>query len=207
MTSPDSFWPGFVGGGLAAAAVTLGANILWDLKKQKLQEAWERRRYRLFLRFQVLNSITDLYYAAKHELYILQLDLAILTASYSQDRNATAQGLRGASPQISAADLDAQTNILCATYYRSWQEAKKSRWLRYNESIKNIRARAESHVDLSGSIFEDPEIRSRLLILLRELSRPLEMDNDAALAAAGALFEDKYEEMNSIRRQMLSEIQ
>jgi hypothetical protein len=69
-----------LGGGLAAAVVTIGFNVLWDKKKQKASEDWEFRRYHANQVHFATAGLMEVFFAAKIELYFLTATLETLLA-------------------------------------------------------------------------------------------------------------------------------
>jgi hypothetical protein len=81
MTEP---FLSIVGGGLAAAVVTILFNVWWDKKKEKSSQDWEFRRYRANLIHIAAFGLMDAFFAAKTEIEYLVGTLGSLLASLEQ---------------------------------------------------------------------------------------------------------------------------
>ena len=73
-----------VGGGLAAALVTIGFNVWWDKKKESSAKDWEFRRYRANLIHGAAFGLMDAFFGAKTEIEYLVGTLGTLWAVLEQ---------------------------------------------------------------------------------------------------------------------------
>jgi len=78
-------WLSVLGGGLAAALVTIVFSVLWDTKKQKDSEDWEFRRYHANQVHYATAGLMEVFFAAKIELYFLTATLETLLACLAPD--------------------------------------------------------------------------------------------------------------------------
>ena len=60
-----------LGGGLAAAVLTIIFNVYWDQRKQKLSEDWEFRRYRANQVHIATFGLMEVFLSAKTEILFL----------------------------------------------------------------------------------------------------------------------------------------
>jgi hypothetical protein len=96
-----------VGGGLAAALVTIVFNVYWDWRKQKLSEDWEFRRYHANQIHHATFGVTEAFFSAKAELYFLTATLETLLAALNQlATQADAIVRQQGGPQLTVAALE-----------------------------------------------------------------------------------------------------
>ena len=77
-------WFAVVGGGLAAALLTIVFNAVWDNKKQKLAEDWGFRRYHANMIHVATVGIVDAFFSAKMEFTFMVATLGSLLATLNQ---------------------------------------------------------------------------------------------------------------------------
>jgi hypothetical protein len=77
-------WLSVLGGGLAAALVTIGFSVWWDKQKQKSSEDWEFRRYHANQVHFATVGLVEVFFAAKTEIYFLSCTLETLLAGLNQ---------------------------------------------------------------------------------------------------------------------------
>src|SRR5260370_20590881 len=100
-------WLSVVGGGLAAALVTVVFNVLWDIRKQKLVEDWEFRRYHANQVHFATVGLIEVFFASKTEIYFLSSTLEVLLGALNQlaaQADAIVRQQRG--PQLTIAQLE-----------------------------------------------------------------------------------------------------
>lgn len=136
-----------IGGGLAAAIVTAAFNTWWDIRKQKLQEDWEFRRYQANLIHFSITGLMETFFSAKAEmLYLtstLESLLAVLTALSTQaDTIVRQQG----GPELTVAQLEARKQQLLQPFQTFNQQQVNLRWNQYEQKAKENHSKAEIHL-------------------------------------------------------------
>ncbi len=125
MTEP---FLSIVGGGLAAAVITIGFNVWWDKKKESSSQDWEFRRYRANLIHGAAYGLMDAFFAAKTELEYLVGTLSTLQASLEQlSVQADAIVRRQGGPQLTVAELEQRRADLLQPFQN------------YNQQFVNLR--------------------------------------------------------------------
>jgi hypothetical protein len=100
-------WLSILGGGFAAALVTIGFNVWWDKQKQKLSEDWEFRRYHANQVHFATAGLMEVFFAAKTEIYFLACTLETLLAGLNQlATQADAIVRQQGGPQLTIAELE-----------------------------------------------------------------------------------------------------
>jgi hypothetical protein len=140
-------WLSIVGGGLAAALLTVAFNVYWDKKKQKLLEDWEFRRYHANQIHLATAGLTEAFFGARTELHFLFSTLETLTGAL---RQLTAQAdsivrLQD-GPQLTVAELEQRKSQLLQPFQKFNQEQVTLRWNQHEQRAKELMARAETHL-------------------------------------------------------------
>jgi hypothetical protein len=112
-----------VGGGLAAAVVTIGFNVWWDCQKQKNSEDWEFRRYHANMIHYSTAGIMEAFFAAKTEIYYITSSIAALLGNLNQltaqaDQIVRQQG----GPELTVAVLEQRNAALLQPFENFNQE-------------------------------------------------------------------------------------
>ena len=146
MTEP---FLSIVGGGLAAALVTIVFNVLWDKKKEKSSQDWEFKRYRANLIHVAAFGLMDAFFAAKTELEYLVGTLAVLVTgleklSVQADAIVRQQG----GPQLTVTELEQRKAELLQPFNTYNQQYVDLRWNQYEQRVKDLEAKAESYLSL-----------------------------------------------------------
>jgi hypothetical protein len=136
-----------VGGGLAAAALTLGFNAWWDQRKQKLAENWEFRRYHANVIHYSTAGIMEAFFSAKNEMYYLTSTLESLWAALNQltaqaDQIVRQQG----GPQLTVAALEERKLQLLQPFQSYNQQQVGLRWNQYEQKANENHTKAEVHL-------------------------------------------------------------
>src|SRR5713101_2209631 len=104
MTEP---FLSIVGGGLAAAVVTILFNVWWDRKKERSAQDWEFRGYRANLIHGAAFGLMDAFFAAKTEIDYLVGTLGTLLAVLEQlSVQADAIVRQQGGPNLTVAELE-----------------------------------------------------------------------------------------------------
>ena len=100
-------WLSIIGGGLVSVLITIGFNVYWDIKKQRLLEDWEFRRYQANQIHLATVGVMEAFFAAKAELYFLFYTLETLAGSLAGlNSQADAIVKQQAGPELTATELE-----------------------------------------------------------------------------------------------------
>src|ERR1700722_12790489 len=125
-------WLSIVGGGLAAAVITLVFNVWWDTHKRKLLEDWEFKRYHANLVHIAMSGLMESFFAAKAELLYLTSTLELLLGILNQLTAQADQIVRQAGgPQLTVAELEQRKQALLQPFQRFNGEQVNLRWNQY----------------------------------------------------------------------------
>ncbi len=123
-----------VGGGLVAAALTLGFNAWWDKRKQKLTEDWEFKRYEANQIHFATMGLVEAFFAAKAEMYYLNAVLGTLLGTLNQlAAQADAIVRQQGGPQLTVGELDERKRQLLEPFRNFNQQQVNLRW---NHSLR-----------------------------------------------------------------------
>lgn len=123
-----------VGGGLVAAALTLGFNAWWDKRKQKLTEDWEFKRYEANQIHYATMGLVEAFFAAKAEMYYLNAVLGTLLGTLNQlAAQADAIVRQQGGPQLTVGELDERKRQLLEPFRNFNQQQVNLRW---NHSLR-----------------------------------------------------------------------
>jgi hypothetical protein len=140
-------WLSVVGGGLAAAVITLVFNVWWDTHKRKWLEDWEFKRYHANLVHIAMSGLMESFFAAKAELLYLTSTLELLLGILNQLTAQADQIVRQAGgPQLTVAELEQRKQALLQPFQRFNGEQVNLRWNQYEQKAKENHAKAEMHL-------------------------------------------------------------
>ena len=140
-------WLSVVAGGFAAALVTIGFNVWWDSRKQKIAEDWEFKKYHANMLHSSTAGILEAYFSAKTEMYYLTSTLASLLASLNQlavqaDQIVRVQG----GPNLTIQELEQRKAQLLQPFQTYNQQQVQLRWSTYEQKAKENHTKAELHL-------------------------------------------------------------
>jgi hypothetical protein len=199
-------WLSVVGGGLAAAALTIIFNMFWDWKKQKLTEDWEFRRYHANMVHIATAGLVEAFFSAKMEFTFLAATLDTLLASLNQlaiqaDAIVRQQG----GPQLTVAELEQRKAQLLQPFQNFNLQQVTLRWNQYEQKAKEIQARAEAHLSTLQPLIPGP-LHVEIVALYATLSQPFIWDLPHAQEKL-RLFEENLPELNRIRAQLARQVE
>jgi hypothetical protein len=195
-----------MGGGLAAAIVTIGFNVWWDCKKQKNSEDWEFRRYHANLIHFSSAGIMEAFFAAKTEIYYLTSSVASLLGNLTQltaqaDEIVRQQG----GPELTIAALEQRKAALLQPFQNFNQEQINLRWNQYEQKAKENHAKAEVHL-ATLKLLIPAALYDELMALFVKLSAPFVWD-----LAHGReklqLLEDSVPQVLALRNRLMQELE
>lgn len=165
-----------VGGGLAAALVTLAFNAYWDVKKQRASEDWEFRRYQANQIHYAAVGLMDAYFSAKSEMLYLTSTLATLAATLAQLATHADQIVRQqGGPALTVAELEQRKQQLLQPFQTYNQEQVTLRWNQYEQKAKENHAKAEAHLTNLKRLIPSP-LYAEFIALFQHLSQSFVWD-------------------------------
>ncbi len=164
-----------VGGGLVAAVLTLGFNVLWDKRKQKLAEDWEFKRYEANQIHFATAGLMEAFFAAKTEMYYLTAVLETLLGSLNQLAAQADAIVRQQGVQLTVAELNERKRQLLEPFQTFNQQQVNLRWNQYEQKAKENHAKAEVHLMNLGPLVPSP-LHHDLMALFNRLSEPFVWD-------------------------------
>lgn len=199
-------WLSIIGGGLAAALVTIIFNALWDGHKQKLAEDWEFRRYHANMIHFAMTGLMETFFAAKSEMYYLTNVLETLLGTLKQlaaqaDQIVRQQG----GPQLTVAELEQRKQALLQPFQQFNQEQVNLRWSQYEQKAKENHAKAEMHLAALKSLIAPP-LHSELVALLEKLAAPFPWNLEGGKAKFKTLA-DAVPEVLAVRGKLMAQIE
>jgi hypothetical protein len=199
-------WLSIIGGGFAAAIITIIFNVLWDNKKQKMAEDWEFKRYEANQIHFATAGIMEAYFSAKTEMYYLTSSLDSLLATLNQlaaqaDQIVRQQG----GPELTVAVLEQRKQALLEPFQKFNQEQVNIRWNQYEQKAKENHSRAEVH--LATLKFLIPAaLHADLRALFEKLAAPFPWDLGGGKKKLATL-EDAQEDVLAIREKLMAELE
>jgi hypothetical protein len=195
-----------VGGGLAAAVITIIFNVYWDNRKQKASEDWEFRRYQANLMHHSTAGLMEAFFSGKSEmLYLtstLETLLATLTSLTAQaDQIARQQG----GPGLTVAELEQRKNQLLEPFQKFNAEQVTVRWTQYEQKAKENHAKAEMHLATLRPLIS-PELYNETLRMFHRLSAPFVWDLPHGKTKLKAI-EDATPEVLTLRERLSRELE
>ena len=195
-----------IGGGLVAAAITLGFNAWWDTRKQKLMEDWEFKRYRAnAIHFSTM-GLMEAYFAAKAEMLYLTSTLASLLAALNQlTAQADAIVRQQGGPALTVAELEERKRQLLEPFQNFNAQQVTLRWNQYEQKAKENHAKAEIHLTTLQSLIS-AELHRKLVELFVRLSQPFVWDLPHAKEKL-AVLEGALPEIVKVRGELMQELE
>lgn len=195
-----------IGGGLAAALVTILFNAWWDRHKQKLAEDWEFKRYHANIIHISTTGLMEAYFSAKNEMYYLTSTLESLLQTLNQlsaqaDQIVRQQG----GPELTVAALEERKRQLLEPFQNFNQQQVNARWNQYEVKAKENHTKAEIHLtalkpQIPNALFNE------LTQLFQKLSAPFQWNLPQGKEKLKIL-EDAMAEVLTIRGKLMRELE
>jgi hypothetical protein len=199
-------WLSVVGGGLAAALVTIGFNVWWDKQKQKLSEDWEFRRYHANQVHFATAGLMEVFFAAKTEIYFLTCTIETLLAGLNQlATQADAIVRQQGGPQLTIAELEQRKAQLLQPFQTYNAQQVSLRWNQFEQKTKELQAKAEAYMNVLQPLIP-ASIYEQLLALYQKFEGRWVWDLPPAQERL-KLYEDSIPELNRIREQLTRQIE
>jgi len=199
-------WLSVLGGGLAAALVTIGFNVWWDKQKQKLSEDWEFRRYHANQVHFATAGLMEVFFAAKTEIYFLACTLETLLAGLNQlATQADAIVRQQGGPQLTVAELEQRKAQLLQPFQTYNAQQVSLRWNQFEQKTKELQAKAEAYISVLQPLIPAP-VYAQLLALYQKFEGRWVWDLPHAQERL-KLYEDNIPELNRIRGQLTKQIE
>jgi hypothetical protein len=199
-------WLSVVGGGLVSVLITIGFNVFWDIKKQRLLEDWEFRRYHANQIHLATVGIMEAFFAAKAELYFLFYTLETLAGTLTEltsqaDAIVREQGGHG----LTAAELEQRKAQWLQPFQNFNQQQVALRWNQHEQKASETQAKAESYISqlqplVPAAVFE------QLLALYAKLNTRWSWSLQSAQKQS-KLFEDVLPELSRVRSELMRQIE
>ena len=195
-----------VGGGLAAAVVTIGFNVWWDKKKERSAQDWEFKRYRANLIHVAAYGLMEVFFSAKTEIEYLVGTLGTLAAALGQlNTQADAIVRQQGGPQLTVAELERRKSELLQPFNTYNQQQVDLRWNQYEQKVKDLESKAQVHLSVL-----QPLIPNDLNVELNALAAELTADYQWNLPNATIrlqLFTDRLPQFQTIHRKLTAQIE
>jgi hypothetical protein len=138
-------WLSIVGGGLAAAIVTLGFNVWWDKQKERSAQDWEYNRANLI--HIAAFGLMETFFAAKTEIEYLVGALSTLETTLRQlSVQAEAIVREQGGPELKVAELESRRDGILARFREYDRQQADLRWNQYEQKVKDLEAKAQTHL-------------------------------------------------------------
>lgn len=165
-------WLSVVGGGLAAAVVTILFGVFWDYKKQKMAEDWEFKRYEANQIHYATVALLDSYFEAKSELLFLTSTLTVLHIALTQlevqaDTLIRQQG--GAA--LTVQELERRKQEMLQPFKGFSDQQVRLRWGQYELKARDNHAKAEAQL-MTLQRLTPPNLHQDLVAMFQRLSAP-----------------------------------
>jgi hypothetical protein len=199
-------WLSIVGGGLVSVLITIGFNVYWDIKKQRLLEDWEFRRYQANQIQLATAGVMEAFFAAKAELYFLFYTLETLAGSIAGlTSQAEAIVREQAGPELTATELEQRKAQWLQPFQDFNQKQVILRWNQHEQKANETQAKAETHISqlqplVPAAIFQ------QLLALYARLNTRWSWSLQA-VREQSQLFEDSLPELSSVRSELMKQIE
>jgi hypothetical protein len=199
-------WLSIVGGGLVSVLVTIGFNVYWDGKKQRLLEDWEFRRYHANQIHLATAGLMEAFFAAKAELYFLFYTLETLAGTLTQlvaeaDVMAAQQG----GGELADDEIELRNAKWLQPFRKFNQEQVALRWNQHEQRANEIQAKAETHMNELQALVPAP-LFNQLLGLYAKLNTRWSWSLQAAQEQS-KLYEDVLPEVIRIRAELMQQIE
>ncbi|MGH9701047.1 MAG: hypothetical protein ACRD52_16530 [Candidatus Acidiferrales bacterium] len=199
-------WLSVIGGGFVAAVVTLGFNVWWDIRKQKIVEEWQFKRYQANQIHFATAAIMEAYFAAKTELYYLTNTLENLLGTLNQltaqaDQIVRQQG----GPELSVVALEQRKQQLLQPFQKFNQEQVTLHWNQYSQKAKENQTKAEIHLATLKSLVP-VALHDELMALFVRLSAPFHWDLPGGKEKLATL-ETAQEEVMLAREKLMRQLE
>ena len=199
-------WLSVVGGGLVSVLITIGFNVYWDIKKQRLLEDWEFRRYHANQIHLATVGIMEAFFAAKAELYFLFYTLETLAGTLTElTSQADAIVQEQGGPDLTPAELEQRKAQWLQPFQKFNQEQVTLRWNQHEQKANETQAKAETHISqlqplVPAAIFQ------QLLGLYAKLNTRWSWSLQA-VQEQSQLFEDSLPELSRVRSELMKQIE
>lgn len=199
-------WWSVLGGGLAAALLTLIFNAWWDTRKQKSTEDWEFRRYQANQIHFAIAGIMEAYFSAKTEMYYLTSTLATLLGTLNQLTTQAEQIVRQqGGPALTVVESEQRKQALLEPFKKFNQEQVSLRWGQYEQKAKDNHTKAEVHLTTLKSLIPT-SLHDELMALFVRLSAPFVWDLPHGREKL-ALLEAALPEVLALRTRLMRELE
>jgi hypothetical protein len=198
-------WLSVLGGGLAAAVVTVVFNVLWDIKKQKDSEDWEFRRYHANQIHFATAGLMEVFFAAKIELYFLAATLETLLAGLNQLTVQADAIVRQQGPSLTVGELEQRKAQLLQPFQTYNAQQVTVRWDQFEQKTKELQAKAEAYINVLQPLIPAP-VYDQLLALYQKFEGRWFWDLPHAQERL-RLYETNVPELNRIREQLTKQIE
>jgi len=197
---------GIIGGGLAAAALTIVFNACWDKHKQKLAEDWEFRRYQANLIHTSTSGLMEAFFSGKAEMYYLTSTLEALLGALNQ-LSAQADSIvrQQGGPELTVAALEERKRQLLQPFQNYNQQQVALRWNQYEQKAKDLHAKAEVHLTTLRSLIP-AELHDEMVALFKRLSAPFVWDLPHGKEKL-KLLEDSLPDVIRIREKLMQQLE
>jgi hypothetical protein len=203
MTEP---FLSIVGGGLAAALVTILFNVWWDKKKERSAQDWEFKRYRANLIHVAAFGLMDAFFAAKTEIDYLVGTLGTLAGTLGQlSAQADAIVRQQGGPQLTVAELERRKSELLQPFGTYNQQQVDLRWNQYEQKVKDLEAKAQSYLSVLEPLIP-AGLHHQIVTLVTELSADYEWNLPNARARL-QLFNDRLPQFQATHKKLATEIE
>jgi hypothetical protein len=199
-------WLSIVGGGLAAAVVTIIFNVWWDGRKQKMAEDWEFKRYHANIIHLSTAGLMEAYFASKNELYYLTSTLGALLATLNQlaaqaDQIVRQQG----GPELTVAALEERKRQLLQPFQKFNDDQVHARWFQWEQKAKENHTKAEIHLTALKPLIPAP-LYAEIVAVFERLSAPFDWNLPGGIEKL-KVAEEVLPEILSLREKLTRELE
>jgi hypothetical protein len=199
-------WLTIVSGGLVSVLITIGFNMYWDQKKQRLLEDWEFRRYHANQIQLATAGLMDAFFATKAELYFLTYTLETLAETLTQLTSQAEEIVRQqAGREPGAAELEQRKAQWLLPFETFNREQVTLRWNQHEQKVKETQAQAEAHLSALQPLIPAPVVE-RLLALYAKLNTRWSWGLQGA-EEQSKLFENALPELARLRAELMKQIE